>query len=52
MDCAPGFGKATGQLGGENRTTFAWVALIWHVSMLAMFYLILRYGARYRRAFS
>jgi hypothetical protein len=52
VDFAAEFGKATGQLGGENRTTFAWVALIWHVSTLAMLYLILRYGNRYRRAFS
>jgi hypothetical protein len=52
VDFAPEFGKAIGQLVGEYRTTSAWVALIWHVSTLAMLYLTLRYGNRYRRAFS
>jgi hypothetical protein len=28
------FGKTIGQLVTEYRTTFAWVALVWHVSTL------------------
>lgn len=31
-------------------TTFAWVALIWHLATLAVLYLVVRYGNRYRRA--
>ena len=42
------FGKTIGQLVGEYRTTFAWVALVWHVSTFALLYLIFRYGNRYR----
>lgn len=46
------FGKTIGQLVGEYRSAFAWVALIWHVSTLALLYLIFRYGNRYRRVFA
>jgi hypothetical protein len=32
-------------LVGEYRTTFAWVALIWHMSTLVVvLYLVVRYG--------
>ena len=34
------FGKTIGQLVTEYRTTFAWVALVWHVSTFALLYLI------------
>jgi hypothetical protein len=43
------FGKTIGQLVTEYRTTFAWVALVWHLSTFALLYLIFRYGNRYRR---
>jgi hypothetical protein len=46
------FGKTIGQLVTEYRTTFAWVALLWHLSTFALLYLIFRYGNRYRRAFA
>jgi hypothetical protein len=46
------FGKTIGQLVTEYRTTFAWVALVWHVSTFALLYLIFRYGNRYRRVFA
>lgn len=46
------FGKTMGQLVGEYRTTFAWVALLWHVSTLAMLSLTFRYGNRFRRVFA
>ncbi|QIN78450.1 hypothetical protein GBA65_07835 [Rubrobacter marinus] len=46
------FGKTVGQLVGEYRAAFAWVALIWHLTTLALFYLIFRCGSRYRRAFA
>jgi hypothetical protein len=46
------FGKTIGQLVGEYRTSFAWLALIWHVATLALLYLIFRYGNRYRRLFA
>lgn len=38
------FGKTIGQLVGEYGATFAWVALFWHVSTLALLYLVLRYS--------
>jgi hypothetical protein len=46
------FGKTIGQLVTEYRTTFAWVALVWHLSTFALLYLIFRYGNRYRRVFA
>jgi hypothetical protein len=46
------FGKTLGQLVEYYRTTFAWAALIWHVSTLAVLYLVVRYGNRYRRLFA
>jgi hypothetical protein len=46
------FGKTLGHLVGEYRTTFAWVALVWHLSTLAVMYLVVRYGNRYRRVFA
>jgi hypothetical protein len=46
------FGKTLGQLVGEYRTAFAWVALIWHLSTLVVVYLVVRYGNRYRRVFA
>jgi hypothetical protein len=36
------FGKAMGQLIGEYRTTFAWMAAVWHVLTLVLLYLIVR----------
>jgi hypothetical protein len=35
------FGKTIGQLVTEYRTTFAWVALLWHVSTFALLYLVI-----------
>jgi hypothetical protein len=46
------FGKTIGQLVTEYRTTFAWVALLWHLSTFALLYLIFRYGNHYRRVFA
>jgi hypothetical protein len=46
------FGKALGQIVGEYRTAFAGVALLWHVSTLAVLCLVVRYGNRYRRLFA
>jgi hypothetical protein len=40
------FGKTLGQLVGEYRTTLVWAALIWHLSTLAVLYLVVRYGNR------
>jgi hypothetical protein len=46
------FGKALGQLVSEYRTAFAGVALLWHLSTLAVLCLVVRYGNRYRRLFA
>jgi hypothetical protein len=46
------FGKTLGQLVGEYRTTFGWAALTWHLSTVAVMYLVVRYGNRYRRVFA
>jgi predicted MFS family arabinose efflux permease len=35
------FGKIIGQLVTGYRTTFAWVALLWHVSTFALLYLVI-----------
>jgi hypothetical protein len=46
------FGKAMGQLIAEYRNGYTWLALVWHVSTLALLYLVFRYGNRYRKAFA
>ena len=46
------FGILMGQLTEQYRSTYAWVALIPHIVFLVLFYLILRYGNRYRKAFT
>jgi hypothetical protein len=46
------FGMLMGRLVAEYRSTYAWLALIPHLVFLVLFYLILRYGNRYRKAFA
>ncbi|MBN1875783.1 MAG: hypothetical protein JXA33_16280 [Anaerolineae bacterium] len=46
------FGILMGQLTTEYRSTYAWLALIPHIVFLVLFYLILRHGNRYRKAFA
>ncbi|PVZ06279.1 hypothetical protein [Actinomycetospora cinnamomea] len=46
------FGKTLGQLVGEDRVAFAWVALFWHLAAVVVVYLVIRYGNRYRRLFA
>jgi hypothetical protein len=52
MDFGTEFEKAMSRLVGEYCTTFAWVALIWRVSTLAMLHLTLTYANLYGRVFS
>jgi hypothetical protein len=46
------FGKTLGQLVGEYRTAYAWVALVWHLAAVVVVSLVIRYGNRYRRLFA
>jgi hypothetical protein len=46
------FGITMGQLVAEYRSTYAWLALIPHLVILVLFYLIVRHGNRYRKAFT
>ena len=46
------FGILMGQLVAEYRSTFAWLGIIPHITLLILFYLVLRHGNRYRKAFT
>ena len=46
------FGILMGQLVAEYRSTFAWLAIVPHLVFLALFYLAIRHGNRYRKAFA
>ena len=46
------FGITMGQLVAEYRSTYAWLALIPHLVILILIYLIIRQGNRYRKAFT
>lgn len=46
------FGIMMGQLVAEYRSTYAWLALIPHLVILVLFYLIVRHGNRCRKAFT
>ncbi|MFZ1291712.1 MAG: hypothetical protein WAR79_16570, partial [Melioribacteraceae bacterium] len=46
------FGILMGQLAAQYRSTYAWVAIVPHVTFLVLFVLILRFGNRYRKAFT
>jgi hypothetical protein len=46
------FGILMGQLVTEYRSMFAWLAIIPHIVFLALFYLMIRHGNRYRKAFT
>lgn len=46
------FGILMGQLVAEYRSRFAGLAIIPHLAFLLLFFLIIRYGNRYRKAFT
>ncbi|MBN2090072.1 hypothetical protein JW964_10670 [candidate division KSB1 bacterium] len=46
------FGMLMGQLVTQYRNTFSWVAIIPHITFLVLFFLILRFRNRYRKAFN
>ena len=46
------FGILMGQLVAEYRSTFAWLAIVPHIVFLVLFYLAIRHGNRYRKAFA
>lgn len=46
------FGMLMGQLVVEYRNTYAWLSPLPHLGTIVLLYLVLRYGQRYRRAFT
>jgi hypothetical protein len=46
------FGITMGQLVAQYRSTYAWLAALPHIAILVLFYLILRHGNRYGRAYT
>ena len=46
------FGILMGQLVAEYRSTFAWLAIVPHIVFLVLFYLVVRHGNQYRKAFA
>jgi hypothetical protein len=46
------FGMSMGQLVVESRNTYAWLAPLPHLITLFLLCLVLRYGQRYRKAFT
>lgn len=51
-DFATQFGILMGQLVTEYRTTYAWIAPLPHIITFILLYQIIRYGQRYRKAFT
>jgi hypothetical protein len=43
------FGKTLGEIVNGYRNDFRWVALMWHLALFILLYLILRFGNRYRQ---
>lgn len=46
------FGMFMGQITAQYRATYAWVAIIPHITFLVLFFLLIRSGNRYRKAFT
>ena len=46
------FGILLGQLSTQYHATYTWVAILSHITFLILFFLILRFGNRYRKAFT